>query len=246
MQGKKIIAYCPIHYGAEYLEAAIKSIHPFVDKIVMLYTERPSYGFDTARQCPEKERDLRWLAENSSDKVEWVQVKVGNEGHHRGMIMNYAQEYDGILAFDADEVFDPVDLPVAIEQCLKSDKRYIGFAGYINFWKSFNYACYDGFTPIRFTNVRNQGGTGTVNCKVYHFSTAQKMEIMEYKLLIHGHKAEIRPNWLEDVYKAWSQENKFGDLHLVAHGIWDASLFDKTTLPQILKDHPNYNKETIL
>lgn len=241
----RIIAYCPIHYGAEYLEAAIKSVEPFVEKIIMLYTEKPSYGFGTDRPCPESQELLKLIALQASPKVQWEVCAPGDEGHHRGLIMNYAQDYDGVLAFDADEVFDQVDLPVALELCFQTDKRYIGFGGYINFWKSFNYACYDGFTPIRFINLRNHGGQGVVSCKVYHFSTAQKDEIMRYKLEIHGHKDEIRAGWFDLTYQLWTPENNFGDLHLVAIGLWNATPFDKTTMPQILKDHPNYNKELI-
>lgn len=246
MSDKRIIAYCPLHYGGEYLDVAIRSVDPFVERIIILYTASPSYGFSTNNKCPESEAELKEIAINASSKVEWVKVaNIGNEGHHRGIIMNYAQEYDGVLAFDADEVFDPIDLPLAIEYCLGQNERYFGFSGYINFWKSFNHACYDGFTPIRFINLRGQGGTGTVNCKVYHFSTAQRMEIMRYKLEIHGHKSEIRPGWLDEVYSAWTAGQNQQDLHLVAFGIWNAVVFNKATLPEILKDHPNYNKEVI-
>lgn len=245
MSRKRILAYIPLHYGAEYLKEAIQSIAPFVDRIVVLYSKTPSYGFGTALSCPENSTQLKKIAKDASHKVEWRSIEVGTEGDHRNYIYKLTNGYDGVLTIDADEVFDPVDLPIAIDLAMKSDKRYIGFAGYINFWKSFNYACYDGFTPIRFTNLHNRAGEGVVPCKVYHFSTAQKQEIMEYKLLVHGHKNEIRPNWFTDVYMAWTPDNNFGDLHLVAHGIWNATHFDRNTLPEILKNHPNFNKDVI-
>ena len=245
MEKQRIICYIPCHYGLEYISQAIQSVHPFVEKIVILYTENPSYGHGTTMKCPETEMQLHDLCIASSNKVDWRKIEAGTEGQHRDYILNFAADYDGILAIDADEVLDPIDLPIALDLCQKTDKRYIGFAGYINFWKSFNYACYDGFTPIRYINLHNSGGEGVVPCKVYHFSTAQSIEIMRYKLEIHGHHDEIRPNWLTDVYEAWTPENNFTDLHLVAHGIWNATPFDKTQMPDILKAHPNYNKETI-
>lgn len=245
MKKHRIIAYVPIHYGCEYLSEAIQSIKNHVERIVVLYSKTPSYGFGTALKCPESASQLKKIAQSASHKVEWRSIEVGSEGEHRGYIYKLTNGYDGVLTIDADEVFDQTDLPIAIDLAMKSDKRYIGFAGYINFWKSFNYACYDGFTPIRFTNLHNKSGEGVVPCKVYHFSTAQKMEIMEYKLLVHGHKDEIRPNWLKDVYQAWTPENNFGNLHLVAENLWNATPFDRHTLPEILKNHPNFNKEVI-
>jgi hypothetical protein len=234
-----------LHYGKEYLKEALQSVAPFVERIIILYTDKPSYGFGTDVICPESEQELYDIAISASDKVEWHKINVGTEGDHRAYIMNFAEGYDGILAIDADEIFDPIDLPIALDLCQKTDKRYIGFGGYINFWRSFNYACYDSFIPIRYINLHNSGGEGVVPCKVYHFSTAQSDVIMKYKLLIHGHFDEIRKNWYEEVYKAWTPENNFSNLHLVAENLWNATLFDKNLLPEILHSHPNFNLDVI-
>mgnify|MGYP001567218164 FL=1 len=245
MTDKKILGYMPLHYGKSYLKEAIQSISPFVDKIMVFYTSNPSFGHGTNHTCPDSGEDLKRIALAASEKVKWVVVAPGNEGAHRGLIYDYATGYDGILTIDSDEVFEQEDLPHALDLCFKTDKRYIGFGGYINFWKSFNYACYDGYTPIRFINLHNTGGNGVVPVRVYHFSTAQRDEIMVYKLLVHGHKDEIRPGWYEDIYKAWTPENNFTDLHLVALGLWNATPFDRNLLPECLKSHANYGKDVI-
>lgn len=242
----KILAYCPLHYGAEYLDAAIRSIEPFVDKIVILYTPEPSYGFGTIHRCPESREQLFDIALNAAGgKIQWVDMRADHEGDHRGLIYGYADGYDGILAFDADEVFEPADMQSFIDQCMASEARFIGVDGYVNFWKSFNWACHDGFRPIRFYNLHNGGGVGVAKVRIYHFSTAQSFQMMDYKLKIHGHRNEIRPEWLHTTYKLWTPQNNYGDLHLVAYGLWNAIPFDKTTLPDILKQHPNYHKEEI-
>ena len=199
----RVLGFIPLHYGLSYLGEAIKSIDPFVEKIVILYSEKPSYGFGTDVQCPETEQQLLDCAMAASPKVEWHKIFVGNEGEHRAAIYKYSDGYDLILSCDSDEIFDQNDLPIALDLSMKTDKRYIGIGGYINFWRSFNYACYDGFTPIRITNLHNSGGSGVVPCKIYHFSTAQSFELMDYKLRIHGHKSEIREGWFENIYKAW-------------------------------------------
>lgn len=240
----KIIAYCAIHYGGEYLKEAIQAVHPYVEKIYMMYSEKPSYGYGTDVPCPETEEELKAIAKAASDKVIWMKIEAAHEGIHRGIIHKHADGYDGILAFDADEVYD--NLGETLKQCLASPYRYLGFRGYINFWKSFNYACYDGFTPIRYINLNSPGGNDVVDATVYHFSTAQRMEIMRYKLLIHGHKAEIRPGWLEDIYQAWVPGMVIDKgLHLVSFDLWQAVPFDKTRMPDALKAHANYDKEVI-
>ena len=120
---------------------------------------------------------------------------------------------------------------------------YIGFGGYVNFWRSFNHACYDGFTPIRFINLKgdNSNGYGVVPCTVYHFSCAQPKYIMDFKYLIHGHKNELRENWLESIYYG----EQMIDVHPTSFGLWNATPFDKNTLPESLKQHPNFSKERI-
>jgi hypothetical protein len=245
MENTRIIAYCPLLYGKEYLSYAIKSVEPFVERIIILYTNEPSYGFGTDAICPETETELHDIAIAASPKVEWYKINAGTEGDHRNYILNFADGYDGILAFDADEIFDPIDLSIALDLCTKTDKRYIGFGGFINFWKSFNYACHDSFTPIRYINLHNSGGEGVVPCKVYHFSTAQSEAVMRYKLQVHGHKSEIRDGWL-DMYLNWKPGDVVeGGLHLVAESLWSATHFDKNLLPKILHNHPNFNKEVI-
>lgn len=246
----KTLGMCALHYGQEYLSEAIKSIDPYVDKIIILYSSKPSYGFGTSMECPESESDLQTTAFNASSKIEWHNVSAYNEGSHRGLIYKFAEQgkYDGILVFDADEIMG--DLTEILPLCFASKKRHIGFSGYVNFWRSFNFACFDGFTPIRYINLNNNDANGcdVVPATVYHFSCAQKMEIMRYKLEIHGHKNELRKNWLTDIYEAWTPENNFGNLHLVSYipALWNAVPFDRETLPLILKNHINFNKDVIL
>jgi hypothetical protein len=246
---KRVLGELILHYGGEYLDCAIRSAARYCEEIIVLYTSKPSHGHGTNISCPESESDLMNIAYSASNKVKWVNVDAGQEGVHRGKIFKIAEDgkYDGILVFDADEVFGDID--EQIEQCWQSTKRNIGFSRYINFWKSFNHACYDSFTPIRFHNLHNRDceGWDVVDGTVYHFGCAQRMEIMRYKLLIHGHKSEIRPNWLTDVYERWQpgMEIPLG-LHLVSHNLWpQATDFDKTQLPEILRQHFNYPKDVI-
>jgi hypothetical protein len=240
----KILGYAPLYYGKEYLRESLQSVVNHVDEFVVLYTENPSYGHGTTLKCPDSEAELRAIAEEVlGPKLIWVKGQWGQEGAHRGEIYRYSGGYDGILAIDADEVYCQETLPIAIDMAMKQDRHYVGFGGYINFWRSFNNACYDGFTPVRFMNLHRDrsGSTAVVPCTVYHFSCAQSREIMDFKYEIHGHKDEIRPNWLNGIYYG----DQIQDVHPTSYGLWNAVPFDKNTLPESLKAHPNFNKDRI-
>ncbi len=240
----RVLAYIPLHYGAEYLRESILSINDRVDKIIILYSEKPSFGFGTEIECPESEQKLKEIAFEASDKVSWERVNFGSEGDHRKYIFKYANGFDLILAVDADEIWDDESLWHCLRVAADRREKYYGIDGFINFWRSFNHVCLDGFCPIRIINLHALNEEQAfIKGKIYHFSCAQSEEIMDYKYLIHGHKDEIRPGWLENTYKKWKQGT--GDLHPVAIGLWNAVDFDKNTLPLILKLHPNFNKEVI-
>ena len=92
-------------------------------------------------------------------------------------------------------------------------------------------------------NLKRPNGVGHgLPTKIYHFGTCQSKKTMEYKYLCHGHKNELRSDWLNEVYYKWTPENQIQNLHPVAHGLWNAEAFDKTALPDSIKAHPNYGK----
>lgn len=241
----RVLGFIPCHYGAEYLDACIKSMEPFVERIIIVYSDQGTQGARSHIPCPEKEEELKIIAESASDKVEWYKDYFTRETDHRDYIMRFAAGFDCIISLDTDEVFEPEDVPAAIEAAMNSTARYINIKGFKNFWRSFNHVCLDGFLPYRIINLHNQGGMDTVECRIYHFGCAQDISIVRYKWLVSGHRNEIRANWIDDIYLAWTPENNMQNLHCVAHNIWNAEPYDKTTLPEVLKQHPNYNKDVI-
>ncbi len=240
----KVLGYIPLHYGAEYLEASISSMINHVDKLMIVYTPNPSQGHGTLKPCPETEDQLKEIA-LKFDKVEWHKGSFGTEGDHRAYVLNFSKGYDLVFTLDADEIVDQNDIPRALKEAYEGDKRHYGIAGFINFWRSFNFACYDGFLPYRIINLHNKQSLGQVDCKIYHFSTAQKIETVRYKWEVSGHANELKPNWIDSVYLAWTPENQFNDLHPVSIGLWNATPFDKNLLPDCLKNHPNFHKHII-
>ncbi len=250
IHNRKVTALCIVHYGCEYLSTAIKAVYPIADEIVIVYTGKPSHGGSTEEACPESITDVineskRYDPDN---KVLFIEGGVyGTEGEQRGKAEEICKQRgtEIIIRFDADEVWDTESLNESLKIVAGSDAKYFGVNGFVHFWKSFNNALYDGFTPVRFINVNSESNREVViSGKIYHFSCAQSDKIMRYKYLIHGHKNEIRPDWLESVYFNWKEGDT--SLHPTSFQIWGSAVpFDKNTLPDILKEHSNFNKETI-
>lgn len=234
----KLIGYIALHYGCEYLRESIMSYNDLVDKIIILYAEKPSYGQDGGMQCPESEQQLKDLVFSATNKAEWVKVNPRHEGEHRGEIWKYSDGYDLIVTADSDEVFKPDELEQAVRFCIDNDYQRYGVDGFINFFRDFNHVCLDGFRPIRFYKPKATKQETVVKCTVYHFGYAQRLEMLEYKFSVHGHKTELRPNWINEVYKT----DRDSDLHPVSIALWNSIPFDKNTLPEFLKAHPNFNK----
>lgn len=255
MSKPKILGYIPLMYGAEYLGACIESMLPWVDKLIIVYVSKGSQGHGTMISCPESRNQLYKIASDCMLKhavlpgvMEWHDCGTfHNESEHRRYIEKYADGYDLIFTLDADEVCEAQDMPAAIDVAMKSKARHIGINGFINFWRSFDWVCLDGFRPFRFINLKNASGTETELCKlrIYHFSTCQSLDIVRFKWNVSGHKNELKPGWIDNIYLPWSPENNFGDLHPVSYNLWNAVAFDKTTLPDVLKNHPNYNKRLV-
>ena len=214
----KTIGFLTIHYGLEYLKESLTSIKEHCEKIVVAYTETPSHGFGTSEVCPDSKSDIKLICEQVlGDKLIW------------------------------DEVFEPSTITKALEYAYNNPERYYGIDGYINFWRTFNYACYDGFRPIRIENLKANNNQQNLNCPltIYHFSTAQSEPVMRYKYKIFGHASEIKHNWLDGVHYTWTPQNQIKDLHPVSIGLWNAVPYAKHNMPEFLKQHPNFNKELI-
>jgi len=242
----KTLAYIPLHYGREYLEACITSIDPHVDKILILYTESPSYGQNRGLRNPETREELTAIANKASDKIQWVEVShTSQENKHREMVFRYAQGYDLIMAVDADEIF--TDIEAMKEAAFETGARNINVAGsqWQHFWRSFNEVHRDGFAPTRFHCVNNTTQSATIHCgQIYHMGYAQSEELTRYKISVHGHKS-IPGSWFNDKWLKYVK-GVTKTLHPDSETVWiETESFDKATLPKVLKEHKYYNLNRI-
>ncbi len=239
MTTPRVAALFPLHYGAEYLRQAVQSVAPHVNRIVALYTPRPSYGHATAEACPETEEQLRACFDGFP--VEWHRGEFGSEGEHRNAGYALCGGASLIVQCDADEVWEGEDLLRCIRAAQFSPAGQFQITQFVHFWRSFDWACRDVWAPTRLIKP-GMHGKQAFKGRVYHMGYCQSEMITRYKWLIHGHLNELRPGWFENIFLDPTRKH---DLHPVVKDWWTAEKFDKQTLPDCLKSHPNFELDLV-
>lgn len=242
------IAYYALHYGKEYLAWSIRSIQDAVDQIHIFYTPTPSYGHRTPGfTCPDTESELKEQAHRfAAVPIVWHQGQWTTEGAHRSAIYDVANQLNvnQALVVDADEVWLPGAAQAALDIASLRGAGCIGVP-FIHFWRSFHWVCRDHWMPIRVLNFnRSKYSTEFVHeiPHVNHFGYAQSYALTAYKWSCHGHRDELRSNWLER-YRDWRPGDV--DVHPTTHNIWAPASFDAASLDSVLYDHPYRHLELI-
>lgn len=258
-----IIASYVLHYGKEYLAWSIRSIQDCVDEIQVFYSPKPSFGYQAEAPCPETEDELKREAYRfltPGKKLHWVSGVWPMEGMHRDAAVSAAKARGAtqVLVVDADEIWDP--------ETLKSQLRLAALSGiyecharFAHFWRSFGWVCKDPSMPLRIINLNGVRDNhwyadGSV-VPVLHFGYAQSEKIIKYKLSIHGHRSEWRPEWLAEKFLAWTPGCEMVDVHPTCG--WNSSFNDYFWTPKptpdplrdrlvaLMSDHPYFNLEMI-
>lgn len=250
----KVIAYTALHYGAEYLAYAIKSVIDHVDEYHVLYSAEGSHGWRTEERCPDTAQQLYDIARAvAGHKLHWTNGKWPYEGAQRDYIHQLVPDADVILVLDSDEIWQP-----------KLIERIIHYSGKVqysapvrtlrlpmlHYWRSFHKAIVnDPAWPERiiFPRINPRYGDGTWSRGVgwiNHMGYAQRSEIVRYKLLTHGHRGEFRRDvdWFTDKFMANAQI----DCHPVGSEYWNPEPVNPMDyMPDFMKSHPNYRLEVI-
>jgi len=244
----KVVAYYALHYGQEWLEWSLQSIRQFVDEIIIVYAPAPSFGHGTNAVCPDTREDLMDIAKEYD--VLWSDVKNSHwEGNHRDAAVQMCidEGADIIMPIDHDEIWDPITLRKTLDFVMSSSQQ-----NYIvpmqHYWRSVGYVCYDEARPLRFIKPKADNKDTAYTPKeygnVYHFGYAQSVALMRYKWLIHGHLAELRPNWLEKIFIPW--QPGMLDVHPTnERNFWDPVPFNRLHLEHLIGDHPYYDVDLI-
>src|SRR5574337_2004369 len=238
-------AYIPLHYGKDYLPYAINSVISEVEKIYILSSSEGSHGHKSKMICPEtKQQLIECIPSEFVDKIEWIDGNWTQENQQR----NYAHElartkgYEILVAVDADEVWKPELLKELIQLTYerKANKCLVWMR---HLWRSFNLICDDQMRQERIYYLGADANdliyAPQATNQVWHFGYAIRPELMEYKISIHGHKAEWKnPNWYQQTFMEWPVGD--GWVHPVCENVWYPKHFDKKELPEFMCVHPFY------
>lgn len=250
MTKPRIVSYSIVHYGADYLSYALRSVINHVDQAIVIYTPHPSHGHSTTVQCPESESDILQAANIDSDKVRTYTLSgIRHEGPQRDYAVEMCRQAgaDLILVVDCDEVWHSDVLTKALDYAWTENKARNWLINFTHLWRSFNWVCRDQGWPVRIIDLRHPMSTVAYIPKefgdIYHFGYCIRNNIMDYKLRIHGHKYELRSGWFENRWLIWPPPD---DCHPTnSEGFWNPQPFDKEQLPPLMREHPFWDLERV-
>lgn len=241
----KVVAYYALHYGKEWLYWSMRSIKDYVDDIVVVYSPTPSFGHGTNIPCPDTADQLEILA-NRFD-AHWVDIHRSHwEGDHRDEAVHICEEKgaDVILVVDHDEIWEADMLQKSLEFVMSSSQRNY-LVHMQHYWRSVGWVCYDEAMPCRFIKPTGKGNAYIPReyGNVHHYGYAQSSPLINYKWLIHGHLAELRPTWYQQKFLDWKPG--VVDVHPTNHDFWTPEKYDRTQLEDLISDHPYYALDII-
>lgn len=249
-----IVAYTALLYGEDYLASAIRSIIDHVDTYYVFYTPVGSHGHRTDVPCPETEDELYAIAaEAAGNKLRWHRGIWPYEGAQRDFIHEVAPDADMIIVLDADEIWPDGLAKHIIEIVERRSKQVQSFddarairVPMKHFWRSFYRAVLrDPAFPVRVIRPKYSGGEVTyTGASIAHMGYAQRSEIVQYKLLTHGHRGEFRRDcdWFNDVFMANRQTN----CHPVGSEYWNPEPVNPLDyMPSWMAEHPYFGLEVI-
>lgn len=156
--------------------------------------------------------------------AEVIRKDFKTEGEQRDFVMEFAEKerFDFVFIIDVDEYYFREDIQKMIKFVSEhSDTERFNINKCIYFWKDENWeilprcertipVCYK--SSLRF----GRGNRNIISIKIlilpeditlYHFSYAGSEERMRNKLEHFSHAAEMKQDWLENVYKKMDRKN---------------------------------------
>jgi len=243
-----ISAYCILHYGVEWLRWSIRSVIDQVDEFHIFYTPIPSHGFATNYPNPETREQLYAEVMDFDERLYWHDCpdRFEHEGYHREFAVKTCVDRgaDTIVVVDADEIWAPGVLKVALEMSTRPDVHSFRI-NMMHFWRSLKWVCYDSSGPTRIIKPHvHDMSEGFLSGRVYHMGYAQTPEIIFYKMQIHGHFSEWRRDWYDKIFLPWHPGMR--DVHPTSIDFWTPVRFeDNGTLEKLVGDHPYWGKDII-
>jgi hypothetical protein len=249
INGYRVAAIVVLHFGADYLRYAMRSVADVVDAYIFMYSPAPSHGHDSTLACPETQQHLAAVALETLKELnrpgEWHTGHWNSEGAQFQEGISHT-DAEIIVKLDCDEAWSPGLLASAITQGLERGKHEMRVALW-HYWRSFHRAfTHDPAAPGRIyfrMFPRTEGSESTYNkpddCPddftIHHFGYAMSAELTNYKMSIHGHKSQFKMPWQQWVNEVFLP-NRQTDVHPCGSEYWMQT--EDVTPPEFLRDHP--------
>lgn len=247
INGLRVAAVMPLHFGLAYVPYAMRSVADVVDEYLIMYSPVPNHGtYSSPIPCPET-RDMlmeaAYLA--APDKTRWFEWDGWkSEGEQFKSGWQYT-DADVIVKLDCDEIWHPSLLSDAVKFANKYHAPEIRVP-LRHYWRSFRKAfTNDPAAPGRIYLRQNTGSHDLTffhadPYRIHHMGYALPVEITRYKMGIHGHLREFKnPNWFNEVWLA----NRQTDCHPIGSDYWMET--ETVDVPEFMQDHPFANLEVI-
>ncbi len=252
INGHRVAAVMCLHFGADYLAYAMRSVADVVDEYHIMYSPVASHGHASPVPCPETFDQLRDVAQLAIAEINkplrWYTGYWNSEGDQfkEGMSRTDASI---VIKLDADELWSPNLLMSAVLQGFMNQKREMRLSLH-HYWRSFHRAfTHDPAAPGRIYFRQFTDGADTYHkpagypdsFTIHHFGYALPVDLMRYKVQSHGHLPQFRHDvdWINQVYAT----NRQTDCHPVGSEYWMQT--EVVTPPEFLRDHPYFKLELI-
>lgn len=241
IDNRRVAAVICLHFGADYLPYAMRSLADVVDEFFVMYSPVANHGvYNPSLTCPESRDTLLEAAfATAPDRTRWFDCSSWNSEGEQFKSAWPHTEADVIVKLDADEIWSPRLLEYAVGYGRLQEVREIRVS-LVHYWRSFHKAfTHDPAAPGRIYLREFAGGeltfaTTDTQHRIQHFGYALPSALMRYKWQTHGHSREFRRDcdWFQDVYLA----NRQTDCHPVGSEYWMHT--EDVPPPPYLADHP--------
>lgn len=141
INGLRVTAITPLHFGVDYLPYAMRSVADVVDEFLIMYSPVPNHGtYSSALPCPESRDDLIAAAyQIAPEKTRWFDH---NGWRSEGEQFKEGWQYtdaDVIVKLDADECWHPNLLKDAVWRA-NQENAYEVRVPLRHYWRSFRKA----------------------------------------------------------------------------------------------------------
>ena len=211
----KLGAAIPVLNEWRFMPAVTGQLLRIVDRLVLLRGHRSQSGAPVEALVRPPKLDAR---------VELLDGSWRSEAQTRNAGMDYLNDCDYVVMIDSDEILVDRDLETLKAMCAEGKHAAVSVKLY-TCWKTPEYRIdppEDGTIKmvlrrdVRIHGVREIRASfvaADVWCR--HLSYVRSDEEVREKIRLSGHAHEIRPDWYENVWKAWDRNPALEDLHPV-------------------------------